>query len=183
MIPAQTMSTSTAGTSQRALEPIIYELESNQVSVDTATQQTLITPDRSKYNPSETVRFVIPTGRANTIMLLLNSDTYLMVTIKNTGSAALVPNQTVESIINRLEVLHNEPVETRTQYNVHAALKNDLMLAPNKLKLTSGMGASIANGSSAAFCIPIRSALCGIDCPKALPLFMMSGADLVLQLT
>ena len=180
MIPAQTMSTSTAGTSQRALEPV-YELESNQVSVDTATQQILITPDRSKYNPSETARFVIPTGRANT--MLMNSDTYLMLTIKNTGTAAIVPNQTVESIINRLEVLHNESVETRTQYNVHAALKNDLMLTPNKLKLTCGMGASIAANASATFCIPVRSAVCGIDCPKALPLFMMSGADLVLQLT
>ena len=115
--------------------------------------------------------------------MLLNSDTYLMVTIKNTGTVALVPNQTVESIINRLEVLHNESVETRTQYNAHAALKNDLMLGPNKLKLTAGMGASIAAGASATFCIPVRSAVCGIDCPKALPLFMMSGADLVLQLT
>lgn len=179
-IPAQTMSTSTAGANARACDPI-YELESNQVSVDTSTQQILITPDKTKYGPGETCRFVIPSGRANT--MLLCSDSYITLKVTNKSGASIRPAQTIESIFSRLEVLHNESVETRTQTNVHAALRNDLQFTPNKLKLTQGLGANIANGGSATFCVPLRSSVCGVDCPKALPLFMMSGSDLVVQLT
>lgn len=188
-----------------------YVLESNQVSFDTATQQVLLETDKQTYRPGSTIKLVIPTGRANT--MLLTSDTYLYFTVTNkqtkpgdssdfspTNPGGFYVDKSAECFFNRLEVIHNEVVEVRSATNVHSALQMDLEPRVNKLMLTAGgfddgYGASLAShvnhvtadfvgGSpSRRFCIPLRSSVIGRDNPRALPLFMMSGSDIILHLT
>ena len=187
---------------KRVLDPQ-FELESNQTTIDTATQQVLLETDKQIYKPGNVIKLVIPTGRANT--MLLTSDTYLYFTVSvkqakaaadadfsatNTGGFNI--DRSAECFFNRLEVIHNEIIETRTATNVHSCLQMDLREKTNKIMLTEGApdDTDLGGGNSLMehdevrkFCIPLRSSVVGVDNPRALPLFMISGSDLVIRLT
>ena len=113
----------------------------------------------------------------------------------NTGGFQI--DRSAECFFNRLEVIHNEIGETRTATNVHSCLQMDLREKTNykimyvnprccRRHRPSDLGGGnglMEHDQLRKFCIPLRSSVVGVDNPRSLPLFMISGSDRVIRLT
>lgn len=155
----------------------------------------------STFNASnQQVHLDIPTGQFG--QYLNQAQSYLKLTITNNDGATLTLDRSIESLWQRLTVVHaSNVVEDITEYSTLVRIMNDCQVSSIE-QLTVGSNTVLHNegtvgdntttypasdipaGESRTCCMPLFSGIVGPQCPKYLPLGAMGvGGNLRVTLT
>ena len=109
---------------QTVSESIVYQPRPSAVS-GAKIRQNVQCYNLSEAGPGRVIMFNIPCGRRG--QFLSPRSSYLKFRVNNYGSSTLIPDYTVHSLIQRLELYHGSSLlEQISEYNVLAHVLKDI---------------------------------------------------------